>query len=97
MNKEKLNNKQRFGFRKLSIGLAAVTLGTTLFLCDGQLVHADETPAAGQTEIQNHAVANKENDPKGTSTPTNWQYQIQFRSRCFRFSCYNSGIIWIYN
>lgn len=38
----KFNGKERFGFRKLSIGLATVALGTTFFLSNGQLVHADE-------------------------------------------------------
>ncbi|GFO99753.1 YSIRK-type signal peptide-containing protein [Lactobacillus helveticus] len=37
----KLNGKQKFGFRKLSVGLAAVALGTTFFLSNGQLIHAD--------------------------------------------------------
>lgn len=41
----KLNGKEKFGFRKLSAGLAAVALGTTFFLSSGQLVHADETSA----------------------------------------------------
>ncbi|MCO0806849.1 YSIRK-type signal peptide-containing protein [Lactobacillus helveticus] len=36
----KLNGKQKLGFRKLSVGLAAVALGTTFFLSNGQLVHA---------------------------------------------------------
>lgn len=41
----KLNGKEKFCFRKLSVGLAAVALGTTFFLSSGQLVHADETSA----------------------------------------------------
>lgn len=47
----KLDEKQKFGFRKLSVGLAAVALGTTFFLSNGQLVHADaenENPTAFQ-------------------------------------------------
>lgn len=41
----KLNGKEKFGFRKLSAGLAAVAPSTTFFLSSGQLVHADETSA----------------------------------------------------
>lgn len=45
----KFNGKERFGFRKLSIGLATVALGTTFFLSNGQLVHADENDSSQQT------------------------------------------------
>lgn len=34
----KFNGKQKFGFRKLSVGLAAVALSTTFFLSNSQLV-----------------------------------------------------------
>lgn len=37
----KINGKPKFGFRKLTVGLAAVTLGTAFFLENGQLVQAD--------------------------------------------------------
>lgn len=37
----KFNGKPKFGFRKLTVGLAAVTLGTAFFLENGQLVQAD--------------------------------------------------------
>lgn len=46
----KLYGKKRFGFRKISVGLAARALGTTFFLSNGQLVHAD-------TENNNAAAA----------------------------------------
>ena len=36
----KLNGKEKFGFRKLSIGLAAVALDTSFFVGSGQLVQA---------------------------------------------------------
>lgn len=36
----KLNGKEKFGFRKLSIGLAAVALDTSFFVGNGQLVQA---------------------------------------------------------
>lgn len=48
----KLNGKEKFGFRKLSAGLAAVVLGTTFFLSSGQLVHAYETSANQQTTTE---------------------------------------------
>lgn len=38
----KLYGKQKFSFRKLTIGLCAVALGTTFYLSNGSLVHADE-------------------------------------------------------
>lgn len=36
----KLNGKEKIGFRKLSIGLVAVALGTRFFVGSGQLVQA---------------------------------------------------------
>ncbi|TDG62988.1 YSIRK-type signal peptide-containing protein [Lactobacillus delbrueckii] len=36
----KLNGKEKFGFRKLSIGPVAVALGTSFFVGSGQLVQA---------------------------------------------------------
>lgn len=36
----KLNGKEKFGFRKLSIGLVAVALDTSFFVGSGQLVQA---------------------------------------------------------
>ncbi|WP_155833186.1 YSIRK-type signal peptide-containing protein, partial [Lactobacillus hamsteri] len=48
----RLYGKQKFGFRKLSVGLAAVALGTTFLMTNGELVHADATDStqASQTE-----------------------------------------------
>lgn len=36
----KLNSKERFGLRKLSIGLAAVCLGTSFILLNNQTAYA---------------------------------------------------------
>lgn len=36
--------RQRFGLRKLSVGVASVLLGTT-FMVGGTVAHADSTPA----------------------------------------------------
>lgn len=45
MNKHNIkfnyNPCQRFGFRKLSVGLVAVTLSTIFFLTTTQTAHAD--------------------------------------------------------
>lgn len=47
---------KKFGFRKLSAGLAAVALITTFFLSNSQLVHADENNASQQTtEVKENA------------------------------------------
>lgn len=45
----KFNGKERFGFRKLSIGLVTAALGTTFFLSNGQLVHADVNTSSQQS------------------------------------------------
>ncbi|WP_375647888.1 hypothetical protein [Lactobacillus delbrueckii] len=41
----KLNGKEKFGFRKLSIVLVAVALYTSFFVGSGQLVHAADDTA----------------------------------------------------
>lgn len=47
---------KKFGFRKLSAGLAAVALITTFFLSNSQLAHADENNASQQTtEVKENA------------------------------------------
>ena len=58
----KLNSKERFGLRKLSIGLAAVCLGTSFVLLNNQTTYAaDEKTPAVQTETA--ASLNKEENP----------------------------------
>lgn len=52
----KFNGKQKFSFRKLSVGLAAAALGTTFFLSDSQLVHADVENAASSSEVKTEEV-----------------------------------------
>lgn len=47
----KLNGKEKFGFRKLSIGLVAVALDTSFFVGSGQLVHAADDTAT-ETVVQ---------------------------------------------
>lgn len=48
----KFESKQRFGFRKLSIGLVAAALGTTFMITDAQVTHADETNPSTQASEQ---------------------------------------------
>ena len=60
----KLNGKQKLGFRKLSVGLAAVALGTTFFLSNGQLVHADV-----ENNTQTSEAKTEEVDSQSQSTP----------------------------
>ncbi|WP_281828207.1 MULTISPECIES: YSIRK-type signal peptide-containing protein [Lactobacillus] len=63
----KLNGKQKFSLRKLSIGLVAVALGTTFYLTNGQLVHADEnTDQSSQT-----AVVENQSQDSSASTDSN--------------------------
>ncbi|WP_304203552.1 YSIRK-type signal peptide-containing protein, partial [Lactobacillus intestinalis] len=58
----KLNSKERFGLRKLSIGLATVCLGTSFVLLNNQTTYAaDEKTPAVQTETA--ASLNKEENP----------------------------------
>lgn len=80
----KLYGKQKFGFRKLSIGLVTVALGTTFYLTNGELVHADEATAnTNQSEAKTEVVetgdksqspatsAKTEDASKQTSSTTN--------------------------
>lgn len=60
----KLNGKQKFGFRKLSVGLAAVALGITFFLSNGQLVHADV-----ENNTQTSEAKTEEVNSQSQSTP----------------------------
>ncbi len=66
----KFNGKQKFGFRKLSVGLAAVALSTTFFLSNSQLVHADTNTATNQQDSQksnqeqsNNTIQSTQADP----------------------------------
>lgn len=60
-----LKEKQRFSLRKLSVGLASVFLGTTLFtLTSGKTALADTT---SDSNLQSHSESN--NDSLQDSTP----------------------------
>ena len=66
------NSKQRFGFRKLSIGLAAVTLGTVFFLGNGQSVQADAQNSGAEKGAQTEemkAPAPVKRDAANAATP----------------------------
>lgn len=64
----KLSGKQKFGLRKLSVGLAAVALGTCFYMSNGQLVHADENSAANADQAV--ATENKAEDQQTVSVET---------------------------
>lgn len=64
----KLNGKEKFGFRKLSIGLAAVALGTSFFVSNGQLVHAADDTATETVAQQSSASDNSSADTSSTTT-----------------------------
>ena len=52
--------RQRFGLRKLSVGVASVLLGTTFMVGGSTVAHADSTPTptvvASSTSDQNQQV-----------------------------------------
>ena len=61
--------RQRFGLRKLSVGVASVLLGTT-FMVGGTVAHADSTPTqtvAASNEPQSTDHANEVNEKATTS------------------------------
>lgn len=63
----KLNGKEKFGFRKLSIGLVAVALGTSFFVGSGQLVHAADDTAT-ETVVQQGNVSDSSSADTSSST-----------------------------
>lgn len=75
----KLYGKQKFSLRKLSIGLVAVTLGTTFYLTNGQLVHADtgtdsDANGAAKTEVvenQSQDAGKSNSDSASTAASNN--------------------------
>ena len=64
--------RQRFGLRKLSVGVASVLLGTTFMVGGSTVAHADSTPTptvvASSTSDHDQRVAN-ENEKATTSEP----------------------------
>lgn len=46
----KLNGKEKFSFRKISVGLVTVALGTTFFLKSSQTVQAADQPNNGSQQ-----------------------------------------------
>ncbi|MCD9218667.1 YSIRK-type signal peptide-containing protein [Lactobacillus delbrueckii subsp. lactis] len=64
----KLNGKEKFGFRKLSIGLVAVALGTSFFVGSGQLVHAAGDTATETVVQQGNASDSSSADTSSSTT-----------------------------
>lgn len=64
----KLNGKGKFGFRKLSIGLAAVALDTRFFVGSGQLVHAADDTATETVVQQGNASDSSSADTSSSTT-----------------------------
>ena len=64
--------RQRFGLRKLSVGVASVLLGTTFMVGGSTVAHADSTPTptvvASSTSDHDQRVAN-EYEKATTSEP----------------------------
>lgn len=73
----KFNGKEKFGFRKLSVGLAAVALGTTFFLSDGQLAHADtQNDASATSKVVKNDLKNNSQQSNKADTQTNHSTQF---------------------
>ncbi|APU45718.1 hypothetical protein BUW47_04385 [Limosilactobacillus fermentum] len=77
-----LNQKQRFGIRKLSIGVVSVLLGTTFFLGNG-VVHADtvsnsqitttsSTPASSSDSNSSNVTITSSETGSAASSSTSW-------------------------
>ena len=64
----KLNGKEKFGFRKLSIGLVAVALDTSFFVGSGQLVHAADDTATETVVQQGNASDSRSADTSSSTT-----------------------------
>ncbi|GHN18571.1 hypothetical protein [Lactobacillus delbrueckii] len=64
----KLNGKEKFGFRKLSIGLVAVALDTSFFVSNGQLVHAADDTATETVVQQGNASDSSSVDTSSSTT-----------------------------
>lgn len=55
-------NKEKFGLRKLSVGLASVMLGVTTMNIAGHTVHADSIDGNSQSVEQNSGKEETAND-----------------------------------
>ncbi|WP_347239822.1 YSIRK-type signal peptide-containing protein [Limosilactobacillus fermentum] len=77
-----LNQKQRFGIRKLSIGVVSVLLGTMFFLGNG-VVHADtvsnsqitttsSTPASSSDSNSSNVTITSSETGSAASSSTSW-------------------------
>lgn len=64
----KLNGKEKFRFRKLSIGLVAVALDTSFFVGNGQLVHAADDTATETVVQQGNASDSSSADTSSSTT-----------------------------
>lgn len=60
--------RQRFGLRKLSIGVASVLLGTTFLIGGSTVAHADEINQAQTTVTFSSAQQAVENDSSAQTT-----------------------------
>ena len=93
----KLNGKEKFGFRKLLIGLVAVALDTSFFVGSGQLVQAaddtatetvvqqgnasDSSPADTSSSTTVEESTSSESTTEGTAPPADEQKQAAVTSR----------------
>lgn len=61
---DQIHEKNRFSFRKLSVGLTTVFLGSIFFLAGGQAVHADVS-ATGDTQVNMEKFISEQSAPSG--------------------------------
>lgn len=59
-----IHEKNRFGFRKLSVGLTTVFLGSIFLLAGGQAVHADVS-VTGDTQVNTEKSISEQSAPSG--------------------------------
>ncbi|WP_035173843.1 mucin-binding protein, partial [Lactobacillus equicursoris] len=71
LQERKLQEKQRFGFRKYSFGLASALIGVSFMLGTGNTVSADTTTTTTPAENVETATKNKANPGTGTGDTGN--------------------------
>ena len=71
------DGKQRWGLRKLSVGVASVLLGTTFMLYSNHAVLADTMPTTTPTNDTVKANSNATSDPQGSRTAADAEEKVE--------------------
>ena len=72
-----VDGKQRWGIRKLSVGVASVLLGTTFMLYGNHAVLADTMPTTTPTNDTVKANSNATSDPQGSRTAADAEEKVE--------------------